>query len=312
MKKTPFNRKVGLIILEVVNSNPNGDPDLESDPRTLEADGRGIISPVSFKRKPRDLVLENGLAMDEAKTKLGLEADGDSNKYGVLESRGRDRNAIVRMDKETFLSSYWDARVFGNTFLESAKESPEDDNETKAFKTKIKNREINVDHFISTGVIQVGVGVSVAPITIDRMTNTNKSGVQGDKDRGMAPLGFRVVRHAIYTIPYFVNPSMANRNGTTKKDIELFEFLAPHAYSQTASVARSDVRCLHIWSGTHKSALGSCPDHVFLEALKPRIKEGVSSPEIRDHYEFPIPKDELKSRFESVEDLCTKDWSNNT
>ena len=28
-----FNRATGLLILEVVNSNPNGDPDRENDPR---------------------------------------------------------------------------------------------------------------------------------------------------------------------------------------------------------------------------------------------------------------------------------------
>jgi len=304
----PFNRSVGLLILEVVNSNPNGDPDLESDPRTLEADGRGIISPVSFKRKPRDLVLENGLAMDEARRTLKLGAKGDHNEYGILESRGRNRNEIIRMDRNSFLSSYWDARVFGNTFLESAKESADDDKETKDFKKKIKDGEVKVDHFISTGVIQVGVGVSIAPITIDRMTNTNKSGVQEGKDRGMAPLGFRVVRHAIYAIPYFVNPSMAARNGTTENDIKLFEFLAPHAYSQTASVVRSDIRCLQIWRGRHKSPLGSCPDHLFLDALTPRVKNGVNSPKTRDDYEFPEPDTTLSERFEAIEDLCTKDW----
>jgi Cas7 group CRISPR-associated protein Csh2 len=51
-----FNRGTGLLVIEVQNSNPNGDPDAESEPRTLDSDGRGLISPVSFKRKLRDLV----------------------------------------------------------------------------------------------------------------------------------------------------------------------------------------------------------------------------------------------------------------
>ena len=50
-------RATGLLVLEVVNSNPNGDPDNESDPRT-RVGGWGEISPVSFKRKLRDLVEE--------------------------------------------------------------------------------------------------------------------------------------------------------------------------------------------------------------------------------------------------------------
>ena len=50
-----IKRSSGLLIIEVVNSNPNGDPDRESDPRQ-RPNGFGEISPVSFKRKLRDLV----------------------------------------------------------------------------------------------------------------------------------------------------------------------------------------------------------------------------------------------------------------
>ena len=50
-----IKRATGLLIIEVVNSNPNGDPDRESDPRQ-RPNGLGEISPVSFKRKLRDLV----------------------------------------------------------------------------------------------------------------------------------------------------------------------------------------------------------------------------------------------------------------
>ena len=50
-----IRRATGLLVIEVINSNPNGDPDRESDPRQ-RPDGRGEISPVSFKRKLRDLV----------------------------------------------------------------------------------------------------------------------------------------------------------------------------------------------------------------------------------------------------------------
>lgn len=291
--KSPFNRHVGLIILEVNQSNPNGDPDLESEPRTLEADGRGVISPVSFKRKPRDLVLEDGLLMEEAREKLKLGQDGDHNSYEILESRGRDRDKIKKMDRSEFSRTYWDARIFGNTFLESMKGDKAAD-------------KADLSHFISTGVVQVGVGLSIAPVTIDRMTNTNKSGVQEGKDRGMAPLAFRVVRHGIYTIPYFVNPSMALRNGTTQKDIDLLEYLIPKAYALTASAIRSDVRCLHAWRAIHKSPLGSCPDHLFVDAMTPRLKDGIKDPNKREDYVFPdldsLPS-EIKARFQAIDDL---------
>jgi len=69
MKEAPFNRHVGLIVLDVTMSNPNGDPDMESEPRTRELDGLGMISPVSLKRKFRDLVGEESAVFEEAKNK---------------------------------------------------------------------------------------------------------------------------------------------------------------------------------------------------------------------------------------------------
>ena len=288
-----FNRGTGLLVIEVRNSNPNGDPDRESEPRTMATDERGIISPVSFKRKVRDLVADKlGGAWKLAAERLGLPGDGAG--FDILESRGRDRKAIEKMDRDTFSSTYWDGRVFGNTFLES-----------------MKGKNVDLDkvaHFISTGTVQVGLGVSVAPIEIERLTMTNKSGVQEGKDRGMAPLGFRVVRHGVYTMPFFVNPMMAHKNGCTAKDIDLLKFLVPHAYTQTASASRPFVSVLHAWYAEHTSPLGSCPDPLIIDALAPRKTTEADRPSTALE-ESHVPKldelpTEVRSRLKDVRDLC--------
>jgi CRISPR-associated protein Csd2 len=242
-----LNRGTGLIVLEVRHSNPNGDPDAESEPRTLDIDGRGLISPVSFKRKLRDLVAdEDGPVWQLAADALRLGTNGDGRRYQILESRGRERDAIFKMDAGTFGNTFWDARVFGNTFLEDIK--------GKDYKPGEK------DHFISTGVAQVGPGISIAPIEVERLTTTNKAGVEEGKDRGMAPLGWRVVRHAVYSMPFFVNPMAARKTGCGALDIELLKFVIPHAYRNTASAVRPFVEVRHAWYAEHKSPLGSCPD----------------------------------------------------
>ncbi len=287
-----FNRVTGLLVIEVRHSNPNGDPDAESDPRTTDADGRGLISPVSLKRKLRDLVEKNeGPAWREAAKKLNLNDNG--RKYRILESRGRDREAIFRMDAKKFSDEFWDARIFGNTFLEDIK--------SKGFKPGEK------DHFISTGVVQVGAGVSVAPIEIERMTTTNKAGVEEGKDRGMAPLGWRVVRHGLYTMPFFVNPMMAAKSGCSDKDVELLKFLIPYAYRSTASAARPFVEIRHAWFAEHKTPLGSCPDHLIIDSLTPRKVKGSSDSASTSIDEYEIPKklpEEVKQRLLSIVDLC--------
>jgi len=296
----PFNRGTGLLIIEVRHSNPNGDPDVESDPRTIDADGRGLISPVSFKRKLRDLVADHeGPVWQEAKRVIGLGSSGDGRAYGILESRGRELKEILKMKAQPFVDAFWDGRVFGNTTLERM--------EAKETKSGEK------DHFISTGVVQFGLGVSIAPIEVERLTLTAAAQKQEGKSRGMAPLGWRVVRHAVYAMPFFVNPMMARKTGCDSRDIELMKFLIPHSYRNTASAIRPFVEIRHAWYAEHKSALGSCPDSLIIDALTPRKTKGEGKePSISiDEYE-PIPKElpkDIRNRLGSFGDLCMKEWS---
>jgi CRISPR-associated protein Csd2 len=293
-----LNRGTGLLVIEVRGSNPNGDPDAESEPRTLGADRRGLISPVSFKRKLRDLVeQEEGPVWQEADRLLTLRANGEGYRYRILEARGRNRDEIWEMNRDKFIPEFWDARVFGNTFLEGMK--------GKNYERGEK------DHFISTGAVQFGPGVSVAPIDIEYQTWTNKAGVEGEKDRGMAPLAWRFVPHAVYVMPFFVNPLVAQKSGCSATDIELMKFLIPLAYRATASVARPDVEILHAWYAEHKSPLGSCPDYKIIDAMTPRKKSDPDQPSrsISD-YEIPtkLPQ-ELRDRLADFDDLCAKEWS---
>jgi len=274
-------RATGLLIIEAINSNPNGDPDRESDPRQ-RPDGLGEISPVSFKRKLRDLVEDKeGPVWKDLKQSLGL-ADGE---FEVLESRGRDRGKIKKELEDggkVFKQKYWDARIFGNTFLEEG-----------------------AANTIKTGVVQFGMGLSVAPIIIERQTNTNKAGVEGDKDRGMAPMAYRIVQHGIYCMPFFVNPSAAHKSGCTAKDIDLLLALIPHAYAHSRSYVRPNVEILHAWYVEHKSALGSCSDFKLIDSLTPKTKEqSDSASKSRSEYDIPkILPVELQTKISFAKDL---------
>ncbi|MCA9470318.1 MAG: type I CRISPR-associated protein Cas7 [Nitrospira sp.] len=249
-----IRRATGLLVIEVINSNPNGDPDRESDPRQ-RPDGRGEISPVSFKRKLRDLVEDkDGQVWQTLNKELSLingQDDKNNLQFNILESRGRDRKKIEgELKNGAFTKNYWDGRIFGNTFLEEAMDKGT----------------------IKTGVVQFGLGLSVAPIEIERHTNTNKAGVQEGKNQGMAPMGYRFVPHGVYWMPFFVNPSMAHKSGCTPQDIELFKKLIPYAYAHTRSHARPFVELRHAWYCEHTNPLGSCSDFALIDALKPKIK----------------------------------------
>ena len=290
-----IKRATGFLVIEVVNSNANGDPDRESDPRQ-RPNGIGEISPVSFKRKLRDLLEDHDSTFFQSLPEIYV---GDSERYSILESRVRDLKSITaemskdvkNFDQKEFLNSpfvrkYWDARIFGNTFLEKGANKG----------------------FIKTGVVQFGVGVSISPVNVIRHTNTKKAGVQEDKQGGMAPLAFRIVEHGVYCMPFFVNPNFAAKTGCTEADINLLKLLIPKAYDLNRSAIRTDVRIRHAWYIEHLNPLGSCPDYLLLEALTPkRIDDTtIASTTWADYEDKTVLPEELMGKVSSVTDLMMK------
>ena len=196
---------------------------------------------------------------------------------------GSDQDKFL---SSTFVRKYWDGRVFGNTFLENKSEKG----------------------YIKTGVVQFGMGLSVAPINVQRLTNTNKAGVEEGKQAGMAPMAYRVVEHGVYCMPFFVNPNYAKKSGCTTEDIELLKLLIPQAYDLNRSAIRPDVRIRHAWYMEHRNILGSCPEYLLLDALTP-VRKGdgeVPSNSWSDYEDRASLPEELKNRLASVVDLVDR------
>lgn len=305
-------RATGLLVIAVENSNPNGDPDQDSDPRRRSHDKRGMITGVSFKRKIRDLVLrKDELVWPKISKELSVNgADG----FDILEQRGINRTKVneqLNKDFEGFKKKYWDARVFGNTFLEEG-----------------------VGDTIRAGVAHFGLAVSVSPVRVHRLTKTKMAPVQGGGEeeggptRGMAPLAHRVVEHGVYTMPFFVNPTGAQGKrgtGCTPRDIALLLNLIRYAYSHTKSDIRPLVEVRHAWYAEHDGDLGSFAEFEFIEKLTPRRKGGdtekpsVSGVPMDQQYEIPDletwnkeKKFRGKLKKDKLYDLCVElpDWCN--
>jgi len=302
-------RACGLLVIEVVNSNPNGDPDRDSDPRQ-RPDGLGEISPVSFKRKLRDIVEQKPpewpLLKAAVHKRLG---DGliSNDQFQILERRGRVREDVERDVYEEddrfgnkFLANYWDARVFGNTFLENADTIKERLlKRDEKFKAKDKERELKgkLDELekklrrnIKAGTVQFGMGLSIKPINIRRNTQTNKSGVEEGTEQGMAPLGYRFIPQATYTMPFFVNPAGAAQTKCRLVDIEVMLGLIPLAYPLNPSSIRPLVRVVMAHVLEHKNLLGSFPD---LDVLR-RLAPAAAFPKEPDKREEPFPAEHTK------------------
>lgn len=293
---TLIHRGTGLLVVEVLNSNPNGDPDREGEPRT-RGNGIGEISPVSVKRKLRDLVEEKkGFVWRQFKKKMGL----DDSHFKIIESHLTDPNEIktkaaTDQGQQELLQSYWDVRVFGSTYLQS---SAEGKNSAKSNKAKDKKGH----RFIHSGVAHFVLGTSLAPVKILRLSNTRKANPEEDKSGGMAPMGYRVVEHGVYTIPFFVNPNDAKKMGTEERDINLMLQLLPHAYAFTRSAVRPNVQVQRVWYARHNNPLGCVNDIELIQALKPvKITDPAKpSSQWEGEYDEPVKgQDDLPEKFKN-------------
>jgi len=317
-------RATGLLVITVENSNPNGDPDQESDPRRRSHDNRGMITGVSFKRKLRDLVLrKDEVVWPKVAELFGIENRNgswskDGIEFDILERRDitrADVNQLLNNDFEKFKKQYWDARVFGNTFLEEG-----------------------VSDTIRSGVVHFGLAVSVAPVRVHRLTKTKLAPAQSVREgqegpsRGMAPLAHRVVEHGVYAMPFFVNPTGAQGKrgtGCTLLDIALLLKLIRYAYPHTKSDIRPLVEVCHAWYAEHDDDLGSFSEFEFIEKMTPKRKsENIDKPSVSgipldEQYDVPteLPRDgerKFRGRLKNdrLYDLCAElpqwcdHWSN--
>ncbi|EKD98391.1 MAG: CRISPR-associated protein, CT1132 family [uncultured bacterium] len=236
-----------------------------------------MISDVSFKRKLRELLIQKDGPVWGQMAAL-MELKSDAFEIHVSQpSREKEKAEKKDGEKKSLSERYWDVRVFGSTSLEEK------------------------DNFIRTGVAQFSIGVSAAKVRIQRDTNTVSANVDASKntDRGMAPLGFRVVEHGVYAMPFLINPTAAAKSGCTSDDIELLCRLIPYAYAHNASRIRPLVEVRHAWYFEHANQLGSASDFAILDALTPKKPDpAIPSSSWDDYgYESGALSAELQTRF---------------
>lgn len=249
--KTTVPRVYGVLVILAQKSNPNGDPDASGAPRT-DSFGHGIISPVSVKRRLRDMVADKSAAWEAAG---GAQLKAESfNIYVDSTQKLSDIQKEIQ-NIEAFHQKYWDARLFGNTLLEkgSGKGS------------------------IRSGIATFATGTSLAPITLAEQTWTRKQGMSDDSESGMAPGCHQYAEHGLYVMPFSVSPERAPLTGADAADVDLLLRLLPHIYDGK-SVASAGVEVAQVWTLKFKAGAPGLPLFRFVQAVQPKLKAGVVNP----------------------------------
>lgn len=270
-----MKRATGLLVYEVKGANPNGSPDWDNQPRTLN-DGRGVITPVSVKRKIRDLLADHNSDVFKA---ICQELDLNPDEFHIFESmhRGfdlddavkaaRDAIKLSKDDSSAFLKRYWDVRVFGTTLLEENKDKDKENAK-----------------YIKTGCVSFSPAFSIAPVQIVEMSITKKAPLREEllvnKQGDMAPMALKFVQHGLYCQRFGVNPHVAHYTNTTDKDIEVLKALLKHTFnfSESASRPAGSMNLLHAWWAEHEKPLGSFKESDFFAQLTPTKESDPENP----------------------------------
>jgi CRISPR-associated protein Csd2 len=227
------------VIFRVTNANPNGDPLNGNRPRT-DYDGFGEVSDVCIKRKIRDRLQENGIAI------FVQSDDRRVDDYRSLKARaegvlGKDLGSDQTIERAC--EEWFDVRAFGQLFAFSAKEKK---GKGKGKKSADTVDATNGDTGVSIpirGPVSVHSAISVTPVSVSSMQITKSVSGEGDgSKRSSDTMGMkhRVDKAAIYTFFGAMNPQLAEKTGFSDKDAANIKAILPKLFENDASSARPE------------------------------------------------------------------------
>lgn len=284
---TPLkNRYDFMLIFDVKDGNPNGDPDAGNLPRVDAETGEGLVTDVCLKRKVRNYIqLTKGAdagydifvkekavlnnIVDEAYAELGIDANAKKPAKGDAVDKGR---ALM-------CKKFYDIRTFGAVLSAGANAGQ------------------------VRGPVQLTFARSVDPVvtlehSITRMAVTKVEDV--DKERTMGRKN--TVPYGLYVAYGFVSPALAGQTGFSEEDLETLWNALVNMFDHDRSAARGLMATQKLIVFKHESALGNAPSHKLFDLVKISKKAEVSVPRKFSDYELSMPdKNILPAGIELIE-----------
>jgi CRISPR-associated protein Csd2 len=280
------NRHDILILFDVTQGNPNGDPDAGNMPRLDPNTNKGIISDVCLKRKVRNYV-EMSVPKDKRDGDHGysiLVQQGavlnEEISKGIRAAEGKLGKAASDKDKakaamEWLCDEFYDIRTFGAVLS-----TGEDIMKGSAF-GQVR------------GPVQFTFGQSFDPITPLEITITRCAVTKEEDKKKERTMGQKhIVPYALYSAKVFVSPPFAERTVFTTADLDLLFEALNEMFTHDRSAARGEMVVRGIYDFEHvgtqgpnnadqnkrEARLGCYHAHKLFEGIKVKLKDGKEFP----------------------------------
>lgn len=280
------NRYEFVILFDVENGNPNGDPDAGNLPRLDPETGYGLVTDVCLKRKIRNYVetvkegepgyriyIKSGVPLNrsDAEAFTGLQIDPKTIKD--LKKKDDQLDAKVR---DWMCREFYDIRTFGAVMT-----------------TFMKN---NLNCGQVRGPVQLSFARSVDPIvpqeiTITRVAITKES----DAEEKGTEMGRKyIVPYALYRCEGYVSANLARKTtGFSEEDLALLWQAILNMFENDRSAARGKMAVRQLIVFRHDSELGNAPAYKLFDTVTARCRDGVISPRSYRDYEVTVDTDSL-------------------
>ncbi len=260
-----------VLLFDVQDGNPNGDPDAGNAPRIDPETGDGLVTDVCLKRKLRNYVLAAkggkapfdifvkekavlNLLIEGAYKDLGVDLEKEAKGGKKRREKGTAQDAEVESGRKKMCDTYFDVRTFGAVMS------------TGANAGQVR------------GPVQLTFARSVAPIvalehSITRMAVTTEEDAekQGGDNRTMGRK--MTVPYGLYVAHGFVSPQLASQTGFSQEDLALLWEAFSRMFELDRSAARGLMSLRRLIVFEHESPLGSAPAHKLFDLVKVEAKE---------------------------------------
>lgn len=285
MSESIKNRYEFVILFDVENGNPNGDPDAGNMPRVDPETGLGLVTDVCLKRKIRNYVetikedadgyriyIKDGVPLNRSDAEA-YETLGVTDKT-VKEKKKADSHLDEKI-RDWMCANFYDIRTFGavmTTFVKAA---------------------LNCGQV--RGPVQLGFARSVEPVMPQEVTITRVAiTTEADAEKKGTEMGRKyIIPYGLYRCEGYVSANLARKTtGFSEEDLELLWQAILNMFEHDHSAARGKMAVRELIIFKHDCELGCAPAWKLFESVKVERTDKDDAAPARSYGDYRVTVDE--------------------
>ncbi len=287
----PINNRYEFILLfDVKDGNPNGDPDAGNLPRIDPETGNGLVTDVCLKRKVRNYV---GLVKGEQppyeiyvkeKAILNLNHKRAYQAYNLkpVSKKLPKKEEDARRITGWMCKNFYDIRTFGAVMTTEINAGQVRGPVQLSF-ARSKDRIFSAEHALTV------CAARKADKPIEEQV-----GIQGRKF---------TIPYGLYEVHGYISAPLARQTGFTEDDLDLFWDALLNMFDHDRSAARGEMAAQKLIVFKHDSELGNAPAQKLFRLVKVEKCCGEAPPRSFDDYRIDIDRDSCPQGVEIIEKL---------